>query len=93
MGIVKKALVLGGLGWAYSKMPRDPREWPAFLGEQFALVKDQARESVEAGKRASARREQQLEAEVQAAMGDTAPHTPLAPPSSPARPAPGPPAP
>lgn len=92
MGLVKKAAVLGALGWAYSKMPRDPREWPAFLGEQFALLKDQAQEALDAGKRASDRRERQLEVEVRAAMGDTPPHTPPSPPPDPSPPAPGAPA-
>lgn len=70
MGL-KKIAALGALGYVYSKGPRDPRQWPAFLGEQFALLKDQAREATDAGKQASARRQAQLEREVAEAMGQT----------------------
>lgn len=73
---LKKIAALGLLGWIYSKGPRDPREWPAFLGEQMELVKDQAREAAEAGKRANERRQRQLEREVAEAMGQEQPPRP-----------------
>lgn len=59
---LKKLAALGLVGWIYSKGPRDPREWPAFLGEQVALLKEQAREAADAGKRANERRQHQLRA-------------------------------
>lgn len=70
MGL-KKLVAVGALGWLYTKMPPNPKDWPAFVGEQLALVKDQAREAAEAGKRANVRRQEQLAREVAEAMGQT----------------------
>jgi hypothetical protein len=60
--------VLGALGYVYSKLPRDPNEWPAFAGEQYAALREQLEEAVEAGKRASDRRMAQLDREVEEAF-------------------------
>ena len=73
---LKKLAALGLVGWIYSKGPRDPREWPAFLGEQVALLKEQAREAADAGKRANERRQHQLEREVAEAIGQEPPPRP-----------------
>jgi len=59
--------LLGAVGWAYSKLPRDPHEWPAYAGEQVAVLREQVEEAIEAGKRASDRRIAQLDREVEAA--------------------------
>ena len=56
--------LLGGLGWAYSKGPLDPQEWPGFLAEQYAVVRGQIDESIAAGKRASVRRGHQIDREI-----------------------------
>ncbi len=60
--------VLGALGYVYSKLPRDANEWPAFAGEQYAALREQLEEAVEAGKRASDRRMAQLDREVEEAF-------------------------
>jgi hypothetical protein len=59
--------LLGAVGWAYSKLPRDPHEWPAYAGEQVAVLREQVEEAIEAGKRASDRRIAQLDREVEEA--------------------------
>ncbi len=61
---LRTVALLGVLGWCYSKAPRDPQEWPAYAGEQFAILREQVSEAVEAGKRASERRIEQLDREV-----------------------------
>jgi hypothetical protein len=61
---LRTVAVLGALGWCYAKAPRDPQEWPAFAGEQFAILREQVAEAVEAGKRAGDRRIEQLDREV-----------------------------
>lgn len=68
---VKRLAVIGLVGWLYSKGPRDPREWVAFLGEQAAVLKEQGKEALAAGKEAAARREEQLDREIAASMGRT----------------------
>jgi len=57
--------ILGGLGYLYSRLPRDPNEWPAYAGEQYALLREQFEEAIEAGKRASERRMTQLDRELE----------------------------
>lgn len=61
---LRTVAVLGLAGWLYAKAPRDPQEWPAFAGEQFATLREQVNEAIEAGKRASERRIEQLDREV-----------------------------
>lgn len=65
---LRTVAVLGALGWAYSRLPRDPHEWPAYAGEQYAALREQVEEAVEAGKRASDRRIAQLDREVEEAF-------------------------
>ncbi|HWH14214.1 MAG TPA: hypothetical protein VNT51_05670 [Miltoncostaeaceae bacterium] len=65
--------VLGVAAYIYSKGPRDPREWVAFLGEQAAVLREQITEAVEAGRRASARRQEQIDRELAQAMGRPGP--------------------
>jgi hypothetical protein len=65
--------LLGAGAWLYSQGPRDPREWPAFLGEQVAVLRGQAEEALAAGRQASARRQAQMEREIAEAMGRPAP--------------------
>ena len=66
--------ILGGLGYLYSRLPRDPNEWPAYAGEQYAALREQVEEAIEAGKRASDRRIAQLDREVEEAF-QSAKHT------------------
>jgi hypothetical protein len=66
---LKTLALLAGAGYLYSLGPRDPREWPAFVGEQVAVLREQAAEALDAGKRASARREELMEREIAEAMG------------------------
>lgn len=61
---LRTIVVLGGLGYVYSRLPRDPNQWPAYAGEQYAVLREQLEEAVEAGKRASERRMAQLDREV-----------------------------
>jgi hypothetical protein len=63
--------LLGGLGWAYSKGPRDPQAWPGFLAEQYAVVRGQIDESIAAGKRASVRRGAQIDREIDEVLSRT----------------------
>jgi len=65
---LRTVALLGALGWAYSKLPRDPHEWPEFAGEQYAVLREQVEEAIEAGKRASDRRIAQLDREVEEAL-------------------------
>jgi hypothetical protein len=60
--------LLGGLGYVYSRLPRDPNEWPAYAGEQYAVLRAQLEEAVEAGRRASDRRMAQLDRELEEAF-------------------------
>ena len=66
--------ILGGLGYLYSRLPRDPNEWPAYAGEQYAALREQVEEAIEAGKRASDRRIAQLDREIEEAF-QSAKHT------------------
>lgn len=68
--------ILGALGYAYSKLPRDPNEWPAYAGEQYAVLREQVEEAIEAGKRASDRRIAQLDREVEDATRSATPKRP-----------------
>jgi hypothetical protein len=68
--------ILGGLAWCYSKLPRDPQEWPGYAGEQYAILREQVAEAVEAGKRASERRMEQLDREVAEALNEAPPKRP-----------------
>lgn len=66
---LKTLALLGAGAWAYSKGPRDPREWPGHLAEQAALLRAQGTEALAAGKQAAARRQQEIDREIAAAMG------------------------
>jgi len=65
---LRTVAALGALGYLYSRLPRDPHEWPAYAGEQYAVLREQVEEAVEAGKRASDRRMAQLDREVEEAL-------------------------
>ena len=65
---LRTVALVGAVGWAYSKLPRDPHQWPGFAGEQYAALREQIEEAVEAGKRASDRRIAQLDREVEEAF-------------------------
>lgn len=66
---VRTIVALGALGYLASRLPRDPNEWPAYAGEQYAILREQVEEAVEAGKRASDRRMAQLDRELDDAFG------------------------
>jgi hypothetical protein len=66
---IRTVVALGALGWLASRLPRDPQEWPAYAGEQIAVLREQVEEAVEAGKRASDRRMAQLDRELDEAFG------------------------
>jgi hypothetical protein len=66
---IRTVVALGALGWLASRLPRDPQEWPAYAGEQIAMLREQVEEAVEAGKRASDRRMAQLDRELDEAFG------------------------
>lgn len=66
---MRTVVALGALGYLASKLPRDPNEWPAYAGEQYAILREQVEEAVEAGKRASDRRIAQLDHELGDAFG------------------------
>lgn len=65
---IRTVVALGALGWLASRLPRDPQEWPTYAGEQFAVLREQVEEAVEAGKRASDRRMAQLDQELDEAF-------------------------
>lgn len=65
---LRTVAVLGALGYLYTKLPRDPNEWPAYAGEQYATLREQVEEAIEAGKRASDRRMAQLDREMDEAF-------------------------
>ncbi|MFN8111449.1 MAG: hypothetical protein U0Y82_16655 [Thermoleophilia bacterium] len=69
MSKLRKLALLSAAGWVYSKGPKDPYEWPAFLGEQYAQLREQGREALAAGKQAAARRQQEIDEEMARAMG------------------------
>jgi len=70
---LRTVAVVGVVAYIYTKGPRDPREWVAFLGEQVAVLRDQLEEAVQAGRRASARRQEQIDRELAEAMGRQVP--------------------
>jgi hypothetical protein len=61
---LKTLALLGGAAYAYSKGPRDPRQWAGFLAEEAARTKQHAVEAADAGKRASARKRAQIDREI-----------------------------
>jgi hypothetical protein len=65
--------LIGAGAWAYSKGPKDPKQWPGFLAEQAALLREQGAEAVAAAKQANARRQQEIDREIAAAMGRDTP--------------------
>lgn len=65
--------LMAGAAYVYSKGPRDPREWAGFLAEEAARTKQHAAEAAEAGKRAAVRKREQIDREIAAAYGQTAP--------------------
>jgi hypothetical protein len=73
---IRTLVALGTVGWLASKLPRDPQEWPAYAGEQYAILRDQLEEAVEAGKRASDRRMAQLDRELDDAFHSAGPDRP-----------------
>lgn len=70
---LRTVAILGGLAWCASRLPRDPQEWPNLAGEQYAVLREQVAEAIEAGRRAGERRIAQLDREVAEALGDAAP--------------------
>ena len=67
---MKAILVLAALGagaWYYLG---DPRGWPEAVAELREEIPAQLREAVEAGKRAAARREREVEEELAATLGN-----------------------
>jgi hypothetical protein len=69
---MKAILILAALGVGAYYWLGDPRGWPQALAEQRERLPEQLREAVEAGKRAAARREEQVRQELAASLGDTA---------------------
>jgi hypothetical protein len=65
---LRTVAALGALGWMATKVPRDPNQWPEAAGEQWAILRGQIEEAVEAGKRASDRRIAQLDRELDEAF-------------------------
>ncbi|MDX6556048.1 MAG: hypothetical protein QOD86_2243 [Miltoncostaeaceae bacterium] len=65
---MKAILILAALGVGAYLWLGDPRGWPQALAEQRERLPEQIREAVEAGKRAAARREEQVQAELAAAL-------------------------
>lgn len=51
----------------------DPRAWPDVLKAECARMGDHAKAAAAAGKKAAARREKELEDEIQAAMNEARP--------------------
>ncbi|MEW6581153.1 MAG: hypothetical protein AB1416_00120 [Actinomycetota bacterium] len=54
----------GAAAWLVARGHRDPRRWPQALASEGALLRRQLGEAVAAGKRAAARREQEIEREM-----------------------------
>ena len=60
------AVVAVGVGaWLWSRGHRNPREWPADLSVEATQVREAAKEAVEAGRRAAARREAEIDRELE----------------------------
>jgi hypothetical protein len=67
---MKSILVLTALGVGAYLWLGDPRGWPAALAEQREKLPEQFREALEAGKRAAARREAEVQADLAGALGN-----------------------
>jgi hypothetical protein len=65
---VKAILILAALGVGAYYWLGDPRGWPQALAEQRERLPAQLREAVEAGRRAAARREAEVERDLAAAL-------------------------
>jgi len=50
--------------WALPRLPPSPRDWPEAAVEEVARLRGHLGEAVEAGKRAAAAKERELEAEL-----------------------------
>jgi hypothetical protein len=64
---VIRALALGAVGvgvWLWARGYRDVRRWPADLSVEAARVREAALEALEAGRRAAARREAEIDREL-----------------------------
>lgn len=58
-------LAVAGVGiWALRRAPTDPRRWPSAAKDEAARLKAQGKEALEAGKRAAARRQEQVQREI-----------------------------
>ncbi len=67
---MKAILILAALGVGAYLWLGDPRGWPAALAEQREKLPEQFREALEAGRRAAARREAEVTAELAASLGN-----------------------
>ena len=50
--------------WALTRAPRDPRRWPEAARGELERLKEQGKEAFEAGKRAAARRQDEVQREI-----------------------------
>jgi hypothetical protein len=67
--MLRVLVVLGAAAtaWMIVRGHRDPRRWPAEAMEEWARVRGAAAEAIAAGKRAAARRETELDVELERA--------------------------
>ena len=66
--ILKLGAVAGGLGWLHSIGALDPKLWVHHLKRERERIPQQLQEALEAGKRAAARAEEDLDREVREAF-------------------------
>jgi hypothetical protein len=64
-GILGAGAALAAWLWAHGA--RDPNQWPRELAAEFAQLREDAKASVAAGKRAAARRGEEIEREIEEA--------------------------
>ena len=61
-------LVAAGAGaWMWIRGHRNPREWPGEAAAEFARLRDDLRAAVDVGKRAAARREEEIDRDLEEA--------------------------
>jgi hypothetical protein len=54
----------GAAAWLVSRGHRDPRHWPQAAKEEVAILRRNLDEALAAGRRAAARREEEIEREI-----------------------------
>lgn len=69
--MIRAALVAAsGVGiWMWYRGHRDPREWPGELSAEWARLRVDLKEAADVGGRAAARREEEIDRELDAAAG------------------------